>query len=533
MNTGRYSTPAAANTAPGWTLTTLLTPSPLFGANGMKIGPDGELYVAQAFGSQISALDPNSGSARTVVPVGSPVVAPDDLAFDTQGTMYITEVMSERVSARLPNGELRVIAENVPVANGITTHDDHIFMDEFRTDGRVLELYADGRAPRVIAEHLNHPNALAMGPDGYLYFPLVTSGEIWRVAVTGGVPERVIAGLAFPTAAKFSPRGELHTVEAASGAITRIDLQTRATTTLAKVRPGIDNFAFAPDGRLFVSHFIDGGVAEIDAAGREKVLVAAGLLGPFGLATGADGTLYIADGMSLVTRKPDGTLAARPGLLINHDFPGFARGVAVAADGACYLTTSGGMLARYRPGAETKQLATSLNQATGIALAPDGSVLVCETGAGCVLRIASDGNVTTVARGLAGPIGVVAMPDGSCFVSESVAGRVVHLRGGSVTPVVRGLREPHGLALHGDSLFILDRAAKTLTQFSHTSGKCELIAENLPVGNAPGILPRILPGIADVIPGPLLPFADLATTADGRILIGADGAGAVLALSRG
>ena len=71
MNTGRYSTPVAANTAPGWTLTTLLTPSPLFGANGMKIGPDGELYVAQAFGSQISALDPNSGSARTAVPVGS------------------------------------------------------------------------------------------------------------------------------------------------------------------------------------------------------------------------------------------------------------------------------------------------------------------------------------------------------------------------------------------------------------------------------------------------------------------------------
>ena len=97
-----------------------------------------------------------------------------------------------------------------------------------------------------------------------------------------------------------------------------------------------------------------------------------------------------------------------------------------------------------------------------------------------MIRIASDGKVTTVARGLAGPIGVVALPDGACFVAESVAGRVVHLRGGSITPVVRGLREPHGLALHGDMLFVLDRAAKTLTQFAQTSGKCELIAENLP-----------------------------------------------------
>ena len=137
----------------------------------MKIGPDGALYVAQAFGSQISALDPNTGAARTIVPVGGAVVAPDDLAFDTRGTMFITEVMSERVSARMADGSLRVIADQVPVANGITNHGDRIFMDEFRPGGRVLELYLDGRAPRVIAENLNLPNALSMGPDGCLYFP--------------------------------------------------------------------------------------------------------------------------------------------------------------------------------------------------------------------------------------------------------------------------------------------------------------------------------------------------------------------------
>lgn len=535
MNPGRYPTSAAttARATPGWSLGTALAPSALFGANGMKIGPDGELYVAQAFGSQISALNPETGAARTIVPVGSAVVAPDDLAFDTHGVLYITEVMSERVSARMPDGTLRVIADNVPVANGITTHGDRIFMDEFRVGGRVLELFADGRAPRVIAENLTLPNALAMGPDGNLYFPQVANGEIWRVAAEGGVPERVIAGLALPTAVKFSPRGELYTVEAASGEITRVDLQTRTKTTIAKVRPGIDNFAFAADGRLFVSHFIDGGVAEIEATGRERILVAAGLLGPFGLATGADGTLYIADGMSLAIRKPDGCLAARPALLVNHDFPGFARGVAVDATGACYLTTSAGTVARYLAGQETKALATSLNLATGIALAADGSVIVCETGAGRVLKISMDGKTTTLARGLASPVGVVAMPDGSCFVSESAAGRVVHLQGGdSVTPVLTGLREPQGLAMLGDALFVLDRAAKTLIQFTPSTGQTELVAEYLPVGAAPGIVPKTLPGIADVMPGPLLPFSDLAATTDGRILIGADGAGAVLAVTR-
>ncbi len=533
-SSARYPSVAATTprVATGWTLSTVLAPSALFGANGMKIGPDGQLYVAQAFGSQVSALDTHSGAARTVIPVGAAVVAPDDLAFDSHGVMYITEVMSERVSARLPDGSLRVIAEHVPVANGITTHGDRIFMDEFRPDGRVLELYNDGRAPRVIAEHLNFPNALAMGPDDCLYFPQVVDGEIWRVPAAGGRAERIITGLAFPTAVKFSPRGELYTVEGASGDITRIDLQSRARTTVAKLRPGIDNFAFSPDGRLFVSHFVDGGVAEIEADGRERSLVAAGLLGPFGLACGGDGKLYVADGMSLAVYQRDGTLLARHALLVDHSFPGFARGVVVDAAGAAYLTTSAGALSRYRSGEETVALAAGLERPTGVALMADGSVVVCETGGGRLLRITPQGRLSTLVRGLAAPVGVVAMADGSCFVSESAAGRVVHIANGQATPVMSGLRDPQGLAWLNDSLFVIDRAAKNLHCYTPANGQREVVAEQLPVGAAPGVVPKTLPGLGELMPGPLLPFADLVAREDGRLLIGADGAGAVLALSR-
>lgn len=90
----RYST--ATGTAPqaaaGWQLTHLSPPSGLFGANGMQFGPDGRLYVVQAFGSQVSALDTGSGACQTVSPVGGPIVAPDDIAFDSRGVMYVTEV---------------------------------------------------------------------------------------------------------------------------------------------------------------------------------------------------------------------------------------------------------------------------------------------------------------------------------------------------------------------------------------------------------------------------------------------------------
>src|ERR1700693_2786003 len=117
QDTSRY-TGTAVSVAAGWQCTRVTPPSALFGANGMRIGPDGRLYVAQAFGSQISAIDTFSGAVSVISPQGGPIVAPDDLAFDSKGTLYATEVMSERVCARSPNGEVRIIADGVVGANG-------------------------------------------------------------------------------------------------------------------------------------------------------------------------------------------------------------------------------------------------------------------------------------------------------------------------------------------------------------------------------------------------------------------------------
>ena len=41
--------------AEGWWIERVTTPSRLFGANGLRTGPDGRIYIAQVTGSQISA----------------------------------------------------------------------------------------------------------------------------------------------------------------------------------------------------------------------------------------------------------------------------------------------------------------------------------------------------------------------------------------------------------------------------------------------------------------------------------------------
>lgn len=531
MNRYQAEGNAGPKAATGWQVTALSPASGLFGANGMRIGPDGRLYVVQAFGSQVSAINTGTGACETISPVGGPIVGPDDIVFDSRGVMYVTEVMSARVCARTPDGQTRIIADNVPGANGITAYKDRLFMDECRPGGRLFELFPDGRAPRLIADNLALPNALSVGPDEQIYFPQIAAGEIWRVPLSGGTPQRFVAGLAVPTAVKFDQKGVLTTTQAGNGEIVKIDIQSGAKTTVGKVRPGIDNFAVDADNRLFISHFIDGGVAEILSNGQERVLVPAGLLGPMGLAVGNDGTLYAADGMSFVVISRDGK-QSRSGMLLDEGFPGFVRGVAVAPGGALYVTNSAGTVSSYHPGTRTSAaLATGLQEALGLACASDGSAIVAEAGAGRVIKVNTKGDVSVVAQGLGRPAGVAAAADGSCYVSEASAGRVVKLNGGKST-VVDGLQTPHGLALSGDQLLILDVGSKQLVSFSLSTKQRQTLVSNLPVGAAPGVTPKPLMGVPDLIPGPLSPFAGLAVGSDGTIYVAGDGEGSVLTVKR-
>ena len=88
---GRYLGAGPAQAAPGWRVERLTPPSRLHGANGLATGPDGRLYVAQVPGSQISAIDVDSGAIETISAMGGAIVAPDDLVFDEAGNLYATE----------------------------------------------------------------------------------------------------------------------------------------------------------------------------------------------------------------------------------------------------------------------------------------------------------------------------------------------------------------------------------------------------------------------------------------------------------
>jgi streptogramin lyase len=177
--------------------------------------------------------------------------------------------------------------------------------------------------------------------------------------------------------------------------------------------------AIAPDGTLFVAdtgtHTIrrvtaDGDVTTVAGAGAPGYLDGAGRAsafdGPMGLAYAPGGRLYVADAYNHRIRAIDasGTVTTLAGTGV----PGFADGPAATAQ---------------------------FDTPCGVAVAPDGSLYVADTGNGLVRRIDASGAVSTLPlvpdepfgdTSIVRPIGIAAGRDGRLAVSDR-RGRVLQV----------------------------------------------------------------------------------------------------------
>ena len=522
------SGPHEVEVAESWRLERVTAPSRLFGANGLRTGPDGRVYIAQVTGSQISALDHRTGRVETFSAKGGEIVAPDDVAFDASGNLFATEVMDGRVSMRDTAGRTRVLRDDVPSANGITFYRDRLFIGECREGGRLLEFDLGGGPPRVLLESVPSPNAMEVGPDGLLYFPVMGANEIWRIDPDGGEPQCVAGNLGVPDSVKFDPLGYIVSTQVATGQVLRIDPRNGEQRLLAQLSPGLDNCTFVGD-RVLVSNFT-GEITEIAPDGETRTVLPGGLNWPLDLTVGHDGRLYIADGTYFYTALPDGSLQT-VGMLFSPGYPGFLRGVVSSGPGEFVVTTSAGQVSRYRPAAsETDVLADGFDQLYGVALSHDG-VVFAELGTGRVLSLRA-GDVDVVAGDLRDPVGVAIDTAGACLVAEAGAGRVIKVNGSRVDTVVADLQRPQGICVRDGVLYIVDAGAKELIAFELNNPEKNVrhtIASGLPVGAPPGVVAKPLKGMPP-FSGPQGPFAGIAAAADGTLYVSADGDGSVLAL---
>lgn len=519
--------PSGMTAAEGWSLERLTPPSRLYGANGLATGPDGRLYVAQVGGSQVSAIDVDTGTISTISPMGGAIVAPDDLVFDEAGNLYLTEITEGRVSMLTPGGKSRVLYGDMPVANPITYHQGRLIAGECRMGARIMELDRDGGAPRLILDNIPMANAFQVGPDGKLYVPVMGANEIWRVDLDTGAHEVVVGDLGVPDSVKFDSKGRIVTTQVASGQVLRIDPVSGTREILADLGPGLDNVSFIGD-RIFVSS-IPGEITELLGDGKVRSVVPRALQWPLGLALGADGALFVADGTFGYTLRPGGA-PQLAGMIFHPGCPGYMRGVAAGSQpGEWIITTGTGSVARYRPGEGASDfLSHGHDRLMGIAVNASGAIVFAELGRGQV-HVAEHGAVRVIANGLDQPMGVAVDGD-TAYVAEAGKGRIVRLRQGSKpTTVAEGLGRPEGITISNGSLYVVDTQTKSLIAFDPASGAQTVIATHLPVGAPVGITPKYLGPIGDMA-GPMINFCGLTAGPDGTLYLSGDAEGSVLAL---
>ncbi|MFD0003297.1 hypothetical protein ACFVJ4_12845 [Streptomyces sp. NPDC127178] len=522
-----------------WAAERLNPPSRLWGSNGVAFGPDGRLYVAQFLAGQISTVDPASGDVEVVVPMDSPVQAPDDLAFGADGSMYIADLVPGRVWRRSPGGEYTLVSDDVDNPNGITCVGDRLFVNEMKPGGRLMELFPDGGEAVVLTEGLALGNAMQLGPDGHLYYPHMMSGpnplltgQVWRIPPDGGEPEVVADDVHQPVAVRFDRGGVLHVLSRGpEGIVTRIDLHGSGSRTLVTSGVvGLDNAAFDAENRMFVSSYASGGVTEMHPDGRTREIVPRGLDGPYGVTVDLGGKVYAADHYRVACPEP-----SPEGGVTTHSLQPFSHGI--AADGGLLHTTSQfGQVQTYDPGAgTTRERAGGLRRPLGIAVAPNGSLVVAESDAGRVVAVDERDVLTVLADGLQQPVDVAFDAEGRCYVSDERLGAVLRVEvDGPPTVLVDGLDAPQGLAVLGEELFTVETGRRRLLAVSLTTGERRADAEDLPVGAPAGVVPRTEPALfANGMPGMARRFAGLAVAADGALLLSANGEGTVLRLTPG
>ncbi|WP_224365588.1 Vgb family protein [Hyalangium versicolor] len=335
--------------------------------NGFEFGRDDRLYGPLLLKGQIARINVDTGSIEVVAEGFTTPVA---VNFDSRHEhLYVLDsARGELIRVRLPSGSKELVAR-LPTGldNLAVGPDDQVYVSNMvDNDIRVVNP-ATGSSQRIVESRLSVPSGIAVAPDDP--DERVYVADVYALRQVGGLNGKIhqttralSTPMTFPMHVSLSAehvvlssayRGNLQVLDRTSGAILRTIPNTNGVQGVLELGDGTLLVAEATTGRLVL-------VGASDSAGT--TVLTAGLEGPVGLA--AD------------------TEAREPGVYVTEVRSGRVTRVRLS-DGA-RRTVARGLLAPE-----------------GIALHPDGGLIVAEVGRKRLVRIdPATGQSTVLASGL-------------------------------------------------------------------------------------------------------------------------------------
>ena len=393
-------------------------------------------------------IDTRLGTMRTVAGNGTPGLSgdggpavaaslnePKNLCLDGHGNLLIADSENHviRKVDRL-SGTIQTVAGGsaMPSAQGRAAEQAAVSADDPFSEGNVT-------ADKAFAQQADLSGTVRYLVNG--------TGVAKRFAGDGGPATKAL--LNFPTAIAVDQDGHLYIADTMNHRVRRVDARTGLISTLA----GVGQPRFSGDGgpsihaglnepaalavhgtRVYIADQSNNRVRMIDVATEIITTVAgtgsagyngdgmpaaeASLAGPSGLAVGADGTLYIAD-----------------------TFNGRIRGVEPTTGMISTVVGDGG---DYRYQGPTEASSGSLSRPSGIALDPDGNLVITDSDNHLVRRwerasrridrIAGTGEASgggdggpALEAGLSYPFGIVVDANGRLLVADTFNHRIREL----------------------------------------------------------------------------------------------------------
>jgi RHS repeat-associated protein len=306
--------------------------------NGVAVGPDGSLYIADTSNSRIRRVGPN-GIITTVAGNGgfglsgdggvatqATLNAPMGVAVGPDGSLYIADFNNRRIRRVGPNGIINTVAGNGGFG---FSGDGGVATQANLSSPRGVAVASDGSLYIAIAE-LTTNRIRRVGPDGNIN--TVAGNQLGGFSGDGGLATQ--AGLGAPFGVAVGPDGSLYIADTGNRRIRRVGPD------------GIISTVAGNGGSPFSG---DGGVA------TDAMLTA-----PAGIAVGPDGSLYIADVNDSRIRRvgPDRIITTIAG---NDQF-GFS------GDGG-------------------RATQSSLRNPSGVAVGPDGVIYIADTNNNRIRRV--------------------------------------------------------------------------------------------------------------------------------------------------
>ena len=192
--------------------------------NGLALGHDGRLWIADAARGEIRRLDPATGTVETMA---ADLDGPNDLAFDAVGNLVFTCPGASRheptgtVRCLKPDGETSVIADGLYFPNGLAFAADGSELLVAETYRRRLwrgswnAAQRRWQAPAVFCVTTGEPgepggpDGLAIGADGCVHVAVYGAGRIERFGPDAERCDPVRVPGRNPTNCAFDPSGAL------------------------------------------------------------------------------------------------------------------------------------------------------------------------------------------------------------------------------------------------------------------------------------------------------------------------------------